>query len=213
MKALLHFIKWDIISFKIYWILLATASISIVLFFGTSADSARMLLFLFFMFGIVPTHHITGSKLRSQHVMSRSYLLSLPIKRQTLFFYIIIRKLVFYLPLILLFYCLPKLAVSTISPVFAKTDFTNLSFYFLVPVLIVLFILLGLQNKLETEKLSAHTTTDKRFFSWIVLFSRSGLLFLCVALVLSFPQPLASVSLALIASVQAYYCSRKWVTL
>lgn len=99
-----HFIKRDFGTHKFHWVILVVFTI-LALFVQMSCRSIFPLFLLlgygYLLFGMVPLSNLTGSAWRSQHVMSRNYLLSLPVNRKRLFLLTQFRALVFFTPFVL----------------------------------------------------------------------------------------------------------------
>ena len=95
------FIIRDFKTFKMAWLFIVLFSLAAI----PLRSHSFVLSFLtmsYFLFACVPISQIVGAKNRSQHVMSRNYLLALPINRKRNFLYLIVRIQIFLVPLILL---------------------------------------------------------------------------------------------------------------
>jgi len=104
---ILHFIKRDFLTHRLPWAILALGTLVSLKLFPSSHLLYLGLVYSYLLFAITPMSELTGAKWRSQHVMSRSYLLALPVERKKLFWLTQARALVFFLPLIALAYILP----------------------------------------------------------------------------------------------------------
>ena len=104
---ILHFIKRDFLTHRLPWAILALGTLVSLRLFPSSHLLYLGLVYSYLLFAITPMSELTGAKWRSQHVMSRSYLLALPVERKKLFWLTQARALVFFLPLIALAYILP----------------------------------------------------------------------------------------------------------
>ncbi|NBT59817.1 hypothetical protein EBT16_13645 [bacterium] len=96
-----HFLKRDFSDALVLWIILGLLSLAL---WGTYAwspsESILMGLgWLYFLFPQFCTLNITGSIVRTDHMISRQYFLALPLRRTQFFFITLFRIMVLYLPL------------------------------------------------------------------------------------------------------------------
>jgi hypothetical protein len=96
-----HFLKRDFKDSIVSWIVLSVISAFCVpLCLGRSSEELLWVLsFFYFMFAIVQMPNLIGSIVRNDHMISRHYFLSLPFERTGLFYILILRMSVFFLPL------------------------------------------------------------------------------------------------------------------
>lgn len=172
---ILHFLRADFVTFRIYWVFLLIAEM--VIHFGaalglsdgvTTAASA----YVCFLFGLLPLAHIIGSRYRTQHYMSRTYLLSLPIRREKLFQLLQVRSLVYWFPMI------GELIFSTITPGNSaeRTSRSIVSFIallFLGLCGLVWFINNQIRTHLYVESISSYLKMNQRMYSWFRLIMTS----------------------------------------
>lgn len=96
-----HFLKRDFRDYQVYWVMTGLL-IGVLLAFFFATD---ILLYLHlatyagFFLAFLPVNYLTGVTWRAQHIMSRNYLLALPVSRKRMFHLILIRMLVFWIPL------------------------------------------------------------------------------------------------------------------
>ena len=96
-----HFLKRDFKDSIVSWIFLSLISaIFIPLCLRRSSEELLWALsFFYFMFAIVQMPNLIGSIVRNDHMVSRHYFLSLPCERNSLFYFLILRMNIFFLPL------------------------------------------------------------------------------------------------------------------
>ena len=165
---ILHFVKRDFDSSKHVWIIAAVFTV-VLLLAGAYGDVAANSGFLLMGAMLMIFGHavVLGTNLRSQHVMSRTYLLSLPISRTRLFRINFLRAWVFALPL-----C--GAAFGTVFSLLASKN-APLYFYPLAGALCVagigLAISLLTSSQLRSEQiLGMRDSAHKRFFAWCAMF-------------------------------------------
>jgi len=159
----LHFLKRDFRDFLLYWIILLILTI-IALLAGMIGLS--MLVWAYFMFPSMAEGYILGSPWRTQHQMSRHYLLSLPISHKRLFVTQQIRILVFWMPLLILMSCVPFTILTSVE--------FGLFYYFAVFVSIAFWMHSQIWSALEMESISTYLPKGYRIWAYIKLF---GVLF------------------------------------
>ncbi len=104
-----HFLKRDFKDYQLYWVLV----FSVAFMFGVIYRVTGILLCLYLavytcvFLAFLPVNYLTGVTWRAQHIMSRNYLLALPIGRKKLFHMVLVRILVFWTPLWGLLFYLP----------------------------------------------------------------------------------------------------------
>jgi hypothetical protein len=91
-----QFLIWDFRTYRMHWALMTAVACAILGTLGFNIDSFFYLFMICFLFSAVPTSALSGSKVRTQHVLSRNYLLSLPYSRKSIYTAILIRSTVFY---------------------------------------------------------------------------------------------------------------------
>lgn len=96
-----HFLKRDFKDSIVSWVILTLISSVFVPFciLNQSENVLWLLGYFYFMFPIFQMPTLMGSITRNDHMMSRHYYLSLPCSRDTLFYLIIFRMGIFFLPL------------------------------------------------------------------------------------------------------------------
>jgi hypothetical protein len=164
-----HFIKRDFKSNIFVWIVfgIITLVVAVAAIFSPSFRVAAVFIFcyLYFILATVPIQGITGAKLRTQHVMSRNYLLSLPVNRRRQFAIIQLRALVYWIPLILVVLSLPF--ISFVEE-FERIRQINLLLY---PVLLISSILWIINRivslQITMEEITSYQTQRQRFIRWV----------------------------------------------
>lgn len=169
---IVHFLKRDILDFRLLWIGLLVVTLLWAIgsrwVFGESGW--KFLLLGYYLFGLVPQNFVLGSPWRTQHQMSRHYLLSLPIGHKTLFLIQNIRLIIFWLP---------ALAFGGLAPFFGSRlieHFTTVHwgfFYFGLVVSIGFMEQMGIWTMLEWERLTSYIQPSDRFLSYGKIFGVS----------------------------------------
>ena len=202
-----------------YWLLLAIISALFLPFANPSV--LELLALTYFIFALVPVQQLAGVKFRSQHIMSRNYLLSLPIPRKTNFIYLGLRMQIFNLPLLGLFFLLPTFKfIDKLLP--AQFWATNWHLFLLVPICGIWLSAQQLHSFLTWEEISSHLTSGQRFRAWVVtIFSYIVefsfivwmLVFSIVADRYSFHLPVGvALSLAVaVGGTRLYFTQKKWI--
>lgn len=161
-----HFIKRDFNSYKFFWVILMIFSCLGVPAILRSEAWLFLLGYGYFFFGLVPINNLTGVTWRSQHVMSRNYLLSLPIKRKSLFLITQVRALVYFGPF----------AIYALSAPFLSQNFTKAfgiaGEYYLIYAVMVVFAVIWLINyminmQLGWERVTTYLTQQQRAKEWV----------------------------------------------
>jgi hypothetical protein len=205
-----------------YWILLIFFSVCLVPFVD-GIVSLELLGLCYLTFAVMPAQQMVGAKFRSQHVMSRNYLLSLPIHRQTNFIYVMLRMLIYMLPLMILVFFIPKFEFMLwIFP--ANYLINNWHLFFLIPLGCVWFSCQQLHSVLAWETISSHLTSMQRFMAWVTVLFFYFLEFIVMAALVwcsSMPayrgwsiSPWVAVLLALaVCSFRVYQTRQHWLEL
>jgi hypothetical protein len=164
-----HFIKQDFKSNSLAWIIVGIltlgAGLSIVFWPWLWGAAVMILGYLYFFLGLTPLQGITGAKFRSQHVMSRNYLLSLPVNRRRQFAIIQLRALIYWIPLIVLVSALPFVSFRE---GFKRIRQSNPLLYFVLIMSSVLWIINRIISiQITTERITSYQTKRQRFIRWI----------------------------------------------
>ena len=119
-----HFIRWDFNQHRSLWGLLVFVTVvaGISCIAGQSGAAIYILFLVYFIFGTNGTGSTTGSGFRTQHQMSRNYFLALPVDRKKLYNIILLRGLIFFIPLLLLVLSAPIVLVVLKLPAGAVLD-------------------------------------------------------------------------------------------
>ena len=156
-----HFIMRDFRTFKFHWIVLIGISLfasPLVIF---STNFLDVLGYAYFFFGLVPQNNLTGVSWRSQHIMSRNYLLALPVERKKLFLIIQYRALVYFAPFMI--YCLTAPFFSTS---FARGMRISSEMYPIYAIMVVFGIIWTINamiySQLGMEKANSYQTPQQR---------------------------------------------------
>jgi hypothetical protein len=97
-----HFILRDFRTYKLYWILLILVSLAAFSGKVPAGYVSNFMWYVYLMFAMVPINNLTGSTWRSQHIMSRNYMLALPVKRNSLFLITQARAFIYWIPIVCL---------------------------------------------------------------------------------------------------------------
>lgn len=162
-----HFLHRDFLSNKINWALSAV----IILVCAISAAFHPAILFILgvvlLFFAVIPLQSLTGAAWRSQHVMSRNYLLSLPVPRHKMFFIVQMRALVFAIPVIIYALIMPFYSPFFASVVLPPTSNYVVYFFMLISA-IVWMINSAIYSNLIFEKITSYLTKIERTKSWTI---------------------------------------------
>ncbi len=159
-----HFLKRDFRDYQLYWVLV----FAVAFVFGLLYQATGILLYLYLavytcvFLAFLPVNYLTGVTWRAQHIMSRNYLLALPIGRKHLFHIVLLRILVFWTPLWALLFYLP-VALNR-----------NLPYRLTHPVAYVLLVLIGsfwlinaiIAMQLRYEEIIRYMHVRQRIAAW-----------------------------------------------
>lgn len=161
-----HFLRRDFLDFRLGWIIVAIITGLGLGTFAVSAHTASLagLFYAYFIFALLPIGHIQGSLWRTQHQMSRHYLLSLPVSHKRLFVVQQIRLVVFWLPLATLAALAPFL--TGVGQRWSGTGIWLL-FYFALLTTISFFMHTMTWQGLEMERISSYVPKGRRV--WITI--------------------------------------------
>ena len=164
-----HFLKRDFLDFRLLWIGLLIVTLLWAMgskrIFGTTG--LEYLFFGYIFFGMLPQNFILGSPWRTQHQISRHYLLSLPLAHKNLFLIQNIRMMIFGFP---------ALALGSLLPFWGSSlfdHFTGLSWVLFYSGLVVSFGLLeqiGIWTTLEWERVTSYLQPSERFGAYMKIF-------------------------------------------
>lgn len=166
-----HFILRDIKDFAFHWTILAICLIiAIITYFVTPKEIAGAIPFALaygcFFFAFIPMGHIIGSAWRSQHMLSRSYLLSLPVPRITCFNINILRSFVFWIPFVLCAFLIPHFSYRSS---YGKYYFNVFAGFYPLGVLLGIFAYQCTMfvTVIHHEEIMRLVSREERFFAWI----------------------------------------------
>ncbi len=214
-----HWLKWDFKMFRAQWIIFG-------LIFGVMSATVHtheLIAFqgmLTFMFAIIPASKLIGAKFRSQHVMSRSYLLSLPRPRGEVYLMLLLRLQVFAIPFMAYLICLPRLSLGlSLSSDLMLLDQRVLQL--LVPVVSIWLSAMQVNAQISIETISSYLTLTQRFLAWTLHVVVSGAEFFGVVggfgyAVLYFKLSagsalMASVLVVAVAMLRIFLSYRRWI--
>jgi hypothetical protein len=155
---ILHFLKWDFKMFRTQWIILSIAVIG-SLFLRVEES---ILFVAFFVFMLLPISKLVGSKFRTQHEMSRNYLLSLPVSRMKMFLILIGRLAMFATPFFLFLIVDPNRIVNWLM--LSKSWFPEFTTWrLLTPFGLLWLISTSAHMQITMETMSSYQQILKRF--------------------------------------------------
>lgn len=157
---ILHFLRRDFKDCQLYWVTLIFITIGAALIGGVIG--LQLLFWVYFMFPSMAQGYVLGSLWRTQHQMSRHYLLALPISHKKLFKIQQIRMLMFWLPLAILAACLPFTILSSLR--------VGAFYYFALLVSIAVWMHSQIWSALEMESISTYVTKGRRLWAYIKFF-------------------------------------------
>jgi hypothetical protein len=158
-----HFLARDFHDNVVAWVLLSvpTALGALTAWAGPAGFALPFLAWIYFMFAMFLSGQTVGSVWRTQHQLSRYYLLALPLAHRRLFAIQQVRMLVAWLPLLGLAGLLPWLGVVPS----AGTVLGCLGYYAALGVSAGLLIQVGLWTTLEQERIAAYLPKGARFWA------------------------------------------------
>jgi hypothetical protein len=154
-----HFLRRDFRDCRLYWASLLLITVA-SLFAGVIG--LTILFWVYFMFPSMAQGYILGSPWRTQHQMSRHYLLALPISHKKLFVIQQARMLVFWLPFSIFAACLPFTILNSLQ-VYGF-------YYFALFVSILVFMHSQIWSALEMESISTYVPKGYRLWAYIKIF-------------------------------------------
>jgi hypothetical protein len=166
-----HFLKRDLKDSMVFWIVLGLMSVLILgAYWWSPSESLIMCLgWLYFIFSQFVTLNITGTLIRTDHMISRQYFLSLPLKRNSFFLITLLRLSVFYLPLWL--YLIIMVSLFSISrKLYLLPSFyiSFLVFLFAISLTLIWWISHGLLYSLLLERSLRFSNSTKRLLTALV---------------------------------------------
>jgi len=166
---ILHFLKRDFVDHLLGWIFILVITGLAILVSHTPVGLINwpILFIVYYFFATTANQHTLGSVWRTQHLLSRHYLLSLPASHKKLFLTLQIRILVFWLPFLTLA-CLFPLIVSGTG--FFTVE-TWILYYFGLFTSVVTVIHTGIWSALEMERISSYLPKRQRLWANIKLFA------------------------------------------
>jgi hypothetical protein len=166
-----HFLKRDIRDYQVYWFMVGILSFIFLLLFWITDWIVYLYLAAYacIFLAFLPVNYLTGVTWRAQHVMSRNYLLALPVSRKGLFHTILVRILVFWIPLWSLMLYMPLELNRTIP--YQLQHFGP--YLLLVPATSFWLVnaIIGMQLRYET--ITRYMDQNERIRAWIKMLSRT----------------------------------------
>ncbi|HEY5038240.1 MAG TPA: hypothetical protein VIJ93_04125 [bacterium] len=217
---ILHFIKRDFISHRLPWIVLGLLTFLSVKLFASSHLIYMGLLYAYLLFAMTPMGEMTGAKWRSQHVMSRSYLLALPVERKKLFWITQARALVFFLPLIALAYILPTFLpeAQRLYVNFVPKHFPFGLYHLLVLLMVVWLLNTMISLPLGFEKVWGYPTQRGRMLAYVrligvFLFELFLIILSCSETYFYASKPVFPLAVTAFLAFERFYLARRsWLT-
>jgi hypothetical protein len=147
-----HFMYRDALDNRISWYVVIAVSLLAIPFFYLNPNLAwTFLFFSYYMFSMAPLQAMMGSAHRSQHIMSRHYLLALPVPRKKIFRLLFFRLIPYGAPLFVCAALMP-LYLDFSKTVSADHPISYLSFLFLLLGGAVMFMCLAIGIQLGMEQ-------------------------------------------------------------
>jgi hypothetical protein len=177
-----HFLKRDIKDYQFYWAMVfLLVTVFLIFFWKTS-----MILYLYlatyacFFLAFLPANYLTGVTWRAQHIMSRNYLLALPVPRKQMFHLILIRILVFWIPLLLFILYIPFELNQNIP--YTLHHYGEYVLLIITGAFWLINTTIGMQ--LRFENITRYMHQKQRIWAWIQMLTRaileSGIMVLAV---------------------------------
>ena len=177
---LIHWLKWDFRIHRVQWVIFLLLEF-LAYFLESGMERFEIMVALAIIYSVLPAAKLFGTRGRSQHVMSRSYLLSLPEPRFRTYLTLILRMQIFAIPQMILLFVLPGSGLLRKSPgleVWLHPVYFRL---ILLPGMIWL-VAFQLRTQLAQERISTYLKVTERFFAWAIQISGSIAEFLLVLL-------------------------------
>ena len=216
-----HFLYRDFITHRFHWLLLILFSFFVLPSIVAAKGMFYLLIYVYSLFAVTPIYHLTGVTFRSQHIMSRNYILSLPVKRKKLFLITQLRAFIFWIPFLLVVCLFPWInqrlfLISTEVPLF-----NSLLFYPTVLSGVFWGINSIVMMQLSTEKISTFVTSQERAKAWIVLIAiyvlESAIVLSCFflpALTPIYIHPLLGfIIVSLFGMLRFFWCRTRWLSM
>jgi hypothetical protein len=215
-----HFVKQDFISHRLPWAILALITIFSLAFFSYNHLVYIGLIYAYLLFAMTPMTELTGAKWRSQHVMSRSYMLALPVDRKELFWTTQWRGLIFFLPLIAMAFILPTFLPEAhrIYINFVPKTFPLGVYHVLILVMVVWLLNCMIAIPLSFERISAIQTQQGRLWAYVriigvFLFELFLIILSCSETYLYASRPTFPLIVAgILALIRFFLTRRNWLT-
>ena len=160
-----HFLYRDFLSNKINWVICLIITLVCMVTSVYSPEILTILGVCLMFFAVIPLQSLTGAAWRSQHVMSRNYLLSLPVPRNKMFFMVQMRAVVFAVPIIIYTLVMPFCSDFFNSVVSYSPRFYPI-YVFTVLLAIVWMINIAIYSNLIFEKITTYLTKLDRTKAW-----------------------------------------------
>lgn len=214
-----HFIRRDFITHKFYWIILALISVVGVPSLLASEYFSMLPFYAYGFFGVIPISNLTGVTWRSQHIMSRNYMLALPVNRKQLFLITQIRALVFWIPFLLLAISLPSITKDSSITLRMFPLLHHPVFYPMVVLAIIWIINTMITMQLATERVTSYLSQQSRAKAWVKImgvYLGEGAIVVCLFLSPNFigkylsPVP-AFVIIVLLAGIRYSLSRKRWL--
>jgi len=215
----LHFLKWDFVKNRFAWILLLGLTLAVAPMAAKEPTLLQILFMGYFFFAILQIAPVIGTRMRSQHTLSRNYLLTLPIRRYDTFVILLIRLMVFTIPFMVLFWPVPLF--FSVKELGAGAVFTWRVQWFTSVLLVpaILTFMIGLvEMQLLWERTSLITSRSQRALRGMGAFLMSMVelwsLMFCLAMsAIGTPASSLPAAVAVLLIAGFRFCStrRKWV--
>ena len=218
-----HFIKRDYNTYRFFWIIIGVFSVVSIPAVLVSGKYFMPVAYAYLFFGIIPIKDLIGVTWRSQHIMSRNYILALPVKRKKLFFMIQYRALIYWLPFLILSWIAPLFLSDSIL---RKESENSYLIYALMIILgVIWFINSSITMQLACEKISSYLTQKQRAKEWIKLmvvylgeFAIVGISFLSILGISFHSSYIDTVHISLpllivlaLVSIRFYLAKKRWL--
>ena len=172
----LHFLKRDFLDCRMSWIILLIFTILGVLSPFAHPVGVVSIPFIFLAYLLFPNifmSNILGSVWRTQHQLSRHYLLSLPLLHRKLFRIQQVRILVLWIPFLTLACLLPLIGYVASGPLSVGLEMWFF-YYFGLFTSVMLFIHINIWMTLEMERISSYLPKRERIWAFIKMFVVMG---------------------------------------
>lgn len=165
-----HFLKRDFQDSLAVWIIISGLTLLFLMSYllWPSPNLIWALGYLYFLFSMFQTGGMLGSIVRSDHTISRHYFLTLPLQRNKMFYVVIVRAFVFYIPLWLYLIFIAPLTLREHFGQWANLPTCYVTYVFGVTLILFWFLAQGILHSIIMERSWHFSSSRKRVLSALI---------------------------------------------